>query len=107
MKIFVKRSVLVHSILMSEADALTQWEVEVGKQYEPILTNRNGLWRYRLGDILTIIGFDPKSQAPIFKWAGRRSSVYNRSCLLSTAPDNCIGIGREFSSRMHKSQMIT
>ena len=80
MKIFVKRLVLVHSFLMFEANAPTQWEVEVGKQYEPILTTRNGLWRYRLGDILTIIGFDPRSQAPIFKWAGRRSSVYNHLC---------------------------
>ena len=47
----------------------------MGKQYEPILTTRDGLWRYQLGDILSIIGFIPESNSPIFKFAGRKSSV--------------------------------
>ncbi|KAH0828160.1 GH3 auxin-responsive promoter-domain-containing protein [Lanmaoa asiatica] len=52
----------------------TQWEVEVGKQYEPILTTRDGLWRYRLGDILYIVGFDDETNSPVFKVSGRRVS---------------------------------
>ncbi|KAF8134275.1 GH3 auxin-responsive promoter-domain-containing protein [Boletus edulis] len=51
------------------------WEVEVGKHYEPILTTRDGLWRYRLGDVLHIIGFHPESKSPLFKVAGRRSLI--------------------------------
>lgn len=47
----------------------------MGKQYEPILTTRDGLWRYKLGDALAIVGFDAESGAPVFKYAGRRSSV--------------------------------
>ncbi|KAG6381987.1 GH3 auxin-responsive promoter-domain-containing protein [Boletus reticuloceps] len=49
------------------------WEVEVGKHYEPIFTTRDGLWRYQLGDIISIIGFDAKSGAPVFTHSGRRS----------------------------------
>ncbi|KAG9312152.1 GH3 auxin-responsive promoter [Chiua virens] len=49
------------------------WELEVGKRYEPILTTRDGLWRYRLGDIIEIVGFDSQSGVPIFKSSGRRS----------------------------------
>ncbi|KAG6375687.1 GH3 auxin-responsive promoter [Boletus reticuloceps] len=51
------------------------WEVEVGKHYEPILTTRDGLWRYRLGDVLHIIGFHPESNSPLFKVAGKRSLI--------------------------------
>ncbi|KAH0828161.1 GH3 auxin-responsive promoter [Lanmaoa asiatica] len=51
------------------------WEVEVGKQYEPILTTRDGLWRYRLGDILCILGFDDETNSPVFKFMGRKSST--------------------------------
>ncbi|KAF8141160.1 GH3 auxin-responsive promoter [Boletus edulis] len=49
------------------------WEVEVGKHYEPILTTRDGLWRYQLGDVISIIGFDAESGAPVFRHSGRRS----------------------------------
>ncbi|KAG9312153.1 GH3 auxin-responsive promoter [Chiua virens] len=48
------------------------WEVEAGKQYELIVTTRDGLWRYRLGDVVDIIGFDNESNAPVFKYSGRR-----------------------------------
>ncbi|KAG9312134.1 GH3 auxin-responsive promoter [Chiua virens] len=43
-----------------------------GKQYELALTTRDGLWRYRLGDVVDIIGFDSKSNTPVFKYSGRR-----------------------------------
>ncbi|KAI9568798.1 GH3 auxin-responsive promoter [Boletus coccyginus] len=54
------------------------WEVQAGKQYEPILTTRDCHWRYRMSDILSIIilsiiGFDTESGAPVFKYSGRRS----------------------------------
>ncbi|KAN0091561.1 GH3 auxin-responsive promoter domain containing protein [Tylopilus felleus] len=49
------------------------WEVEVGKHYEPILTTRDGLWRYRLGDIIHMVGFDAERKSPVFKYAGRRA----------------------------------
>ncbi|KAF8134278.1 GH3 auxin-responsive promoter-domain-containing protein [Boletus edulis] len=49
------------------------WEVEVGKHYEPVLTTRDGLWRYRLGDVVHIIGVHMESNSPLFKVIGRRS----------------------------------
>ncbi|KAG9312101.1 GH3 auxin-responsive promoter [Chiua virens] len=49
------------------------WEVEVGKKYEPVITTRDGLWRYQLGDVVEIIGFDNKNSVPVFKHFGRRS----------------------------------
>ncbi|KAF8550614.1 hypothetical protein OG21DRAFT_1419421 [Imleria badia] len=51
------------------------WEVEVGKQYEPIVTTRDGLWRYQLGDVLHIVGFHDESNSPLFKYVGRRAST--------------------------------
>ncbi|KIJ10893.1 hypothetical protein PAXINDRAFT_172025 [Paxillus involutus ATCC 200175] len=49
------------------------WELEAGKQYQIVLTTRDGLWRYPLGDIIEIVGFDTEDGSPVFKPAGRTS----------------------------------
>ncbi|KAF8888221.1 GH3 auxin-responsive promoter [Infundibulicybe gibba] len=51
------------------------WELEVGKKYEVILTTRDGFWRYRLGDILEIVGFAPEDGSPLIRFLERRSAV--------------------------------
>ncbi|KAF8127985.1 GH3 auxin-responsive promoter [Boletus edulis] len=57
-------------------DALAQlWEVELGKRYEPVLTTRDGLWRYRLGDVVEICGFDPTDGVPIIRFIERRNMM--------------------------------
>ena len=38
-------------------DTLLMDEVEVGKRYEIVLTTTLGLYRYRLGDVIEIVGF--------------------------------------------------
>ncbi|KIJ14813.1 hypothetical protein PAXINDRAFT_134449, partial [Paxillus involutus ATCC 200175] len=48
------------------------WQVETGKTYEPILTSKDGLWRYRLGDLVTIEGFEPADGFPIMSSIERR-----------------------------------
>ncbi|KAF8423146.1 GH3 auxin-responsive promoter [Boletus edulis BED1] len=54
--------------------ALAQpWEVELGKRYELVLTTRDGLWRYRLGDVVEICGFDPTDGVPIIRFVERRN----------------------------------
>ncbi|KIJ62984.1 hypothetical protein HYDPIDRAFT_114133 [Hydnomerulius pinastri MD-312] len=54
--------------------SLTQaWEVVVGKRYEIVMTTHNGLWRYRLGDVVEVCGFDPYDGSPIICFAERRS----------------------------------
>ncbi|KAG8215768.1 GH3 auxin-responsive promoter-domain-containing protein [Butyriboletus roseoflavus] len=53
--------------------ALAQlWEVQLGKRYELVLTTRDGLWRYRLGDVVEISGFDPTDGVPIIQFVERR-----------------------------------
>ncbi|EIW87440.1 hypothetical protein CONPUDRAFT_134583 [Coniophora puteana RWD-64-598 SS2] len=49
------------------------WEVEAGKQYEIILTTRDGLWRYRLGDVVEVTGFEPSDGSPIIKYIERKN----------------------------------
>ncbi|KAI6044750.1 GH3 auxin-responsive promoter [Pisolithus marmoratus] len=46
--------------------------VEVGKHYEIVCTTRDGLWRYRLGDVVEIAGFDPVDGTPIIRYFERR-----------------------------------
>ena len=50
----------------------SQWELVVGRQYEPILTTRDGLWRYRIGDVLLVKGFAPEDGMPIVNYVGRQ-----------------------------------
>ncbi|KIK77127.1 hypothetical protein PAXRUDRAFT_167724 [Paxillus rubicundulus Ve08.2h10] len=52
---------------------LQAWDLKVGKQYQIVVTTRNGLWRYPLGDIIEIVGFDTEDGSPVFKSAGRTS----------------------------------
>ncbi|KAI5998366.1 GH3 auxin-responsive promoter-domain-containing protein [Pisolithus orientalis] len=40
------------------------WNVESGKKYEVVLTTRDGFWRYRLGDVVEIVVFDPRGTTP-------------------------------------------
>ncbi|OGI10112.1 MAG: hypothetical protein A3I68_05970 [Candidatus Melainabacteria bacterium RIFCSPLOWO2_02_FULL_35_15] len=48
-------------------------ELELGKQYEVILTNSGGLYRYNLQDIVKVVGF--KNQCPLLRFVGRSSKV--------------------------------
>ena len=42
--------------------ALRAWEVEVGQRYEILVTTRGGLCRYRLGDVVRVVGTLARSQ---------------------------------------------
>ncbi|KAI6000852.1 GH3 auxin-responsive promoter [Pisolithus albus] len=44
-----------------------------GGKYEVVLTNRDGMWRYRLGDVIEIEGFDPNDGAPVVRYVERRN----------------------------------
>ena len=93
-KTSAKQSVFDFPLWGSECSlivAVTQWEVEVGKYYEPILTTRDGLWRYRLGDVLYIVGFVPGGKLPIFNHSGRRWSVYYHSYAPYMTSDDSLG----------------
>lgn len=50
-------------------------DVEIGEMYELVITNRSGLYRYRLGDVVKVIGFHGK--APVVKFCYRRDQVIN------------------------------
>ncbi|KIJ08437.1 hypothetical protein PAXINDRAFT_88847, partial [Paxillus involutus ATCC 200175] len=63
-------------VTKDESTALTQaWEVVVGKRYEIIMTTGNGLWRYRLGDVVEVCGFDPCDGTPIVGFVERRGGA--------------------------------
>lgn len=49
------------------------WNVELGKKYEVVLTTRDGFWRYRLGDVVGVAGFDPRDGQPVVRYIERRN----------------------------------
>ncbi|KAI6007578.1 GH3 auxin-responsive promoter [Pisolithus orientalis] len=51
------------------------WLVEVGKHYEVVATTRDGMWRYRSGDVVKIAGFDPTDGLPIIRYFERRNVI--------------------------------
>lgn len=68
---YVTQTVLGFHALLSLNDLMLfffKWKVEVGKRYEVVLTTRDGLWRYRLGDIVEVAGFDPRDGQPIIRY---------------------------------------
>ncbi|KAF9222975.1 hypothetical protein BS17DRAFT_802745 [Gyrodon lividus] len=57
-----------------ESKYLTQtWNVECKRKYEVVLTTRDGFWRYRLGDVVEVVGFDPRDGQPIIRYLERRN----------------------------------
>ncbi|KAG1863073.1 GH3 auxin-responsive promoter [Suillus subluteus] len=63
---------------------LSIWELVPGGHYEPVLTTRNGLWRYRLGDVVTVKGFAPDDGLPVINYLHRREGglvmVFGTTC---------------------------
>ncbi|KAF8551960.1 hypothetical protein OG21DRAFT_1537748 [Imleria badia] len=65
-------------------NALTQLEVESGRRYEVVLTTQDGLWRYRLGDVVEISEFDPTDGVPVIQFVERRNvSIRFPTCMVS------------------------
>lgn len=56
---------------------LTISEVEVGKDYELILTNMSGFYRYRIEDVVKVTGFH--KQSPMVQFQYRRNQIANIS----------------------------
>ncbi|KAG2107325.1 GH3 auxin-responsive promoter [Suillus cothurnatus] len=73
----------VHSNEPSER-VLSAWELVTGGHYEPVLTTRNGLWRYRIGDVVTVKGFAPDDGLPVINYLHRRDGslglAYGSTC---------------------------
>lgn len=64
---------------MYNLTGLRQWEIIQGKKYEVVVTNKDGLWRYLLNDVIEIAGFSPVDGQPLFRYIGRKEYVV---CLL-------------------------
>uniref|UniRef100_A0A3Q2QQU4 GH3 domain containing n=1 Tax=Fundulus heteroclitus TaxID=8078 RepID=A0A3Q2QQU4_FUNHE len=50
-------------------------EVKEGESYELVITNASGLFRYRMGDIVKVVGFH--NQCPIVEFQYRRGQMLN------------------------------
>ena len=48
-------------------------ELRDGESYEIVISNHAGLYRYRLGDVVRIVGFEGKT--PVFEFEYRRGNV--------------------------------
>ncbi|XP_019721376.1 GH3 domain-containing protein [Hippocampus comes] len=70
---------LPESLLEDEAAAtaatLLMEDVKVGQNYELVVTNAAGLFRYRIGDVVKVVGFH--HQCPIVEFQYRRSQMLN------------------------------
>ena len=60
-----------------DARPLTMSEVEVGKEYELIVTNMSGFYRYRIEDVVKVTGF--YKQSPTIQFMYRRNQIANIS----------------------------
>ncbi|MDE7121402.1 MAG: GH3 auxin-responsive promoter family protein, partial [Oscillospiraceae bacterium] len=65
----------IHSKIKNNTMPLLLSEIEIGKKYEMIFTNHSGLYRYRLGDVIEVVGQFKK--APVVKYCYRQNQVLN------------------------------
>ncbi|KDO47942.1 hypothetical protein CISIN_1g007532mg [Citrus sinensis] len=77
-------------------------DVEMGKEYELVITTYAGLYRYRVGDILRVIGFH--NSAPQFHFVRRKNVLLSiesdktDEAELQNAIDNASRLLREFNT---------
>ncbi|KAG2058234.1 hypothetical protein BDR06DRAFT_1004446 [Suillus hirtellus] len=64
---------------------LSAWELETGGHYDPVLTTRNGMWRYRISDSVVVKGFAPDDRLPVISYLHRREFVLASELLRVTA----------------------
>ncbi|KAI6033642.1 hypothetical protein BKA83DRAFT_4486712 [Pisolithus microcarpus] len=64
---------MVNSLLLQPR---ARWKVDQGKKYEVVLTTGDGFWRYRLGDVVEALGFDPRDGQPVVRYVERRKGVF-------------------------------
>jgi hypothetical protein len=74
----VPQSCYFELLPLEEADAAapttrTLRQAEVGASYELVLTTRSGLYRYRLGDVVRVVGHQGRS--PLVEFAFRRGQL--------------------------------
>lgn len=63
------------SLEQDDPHTLLMQEVKEGQNYELVITNASGLYRYRIGDIVKIVGFH--NQCPIIEFQYRRGQMLN------------------------------
>ncbi|KAH7912887.1 GH3 auxin-responsive promoter [Hygrophoropsis aurantiaca] len=57
----------------SAANLVSAWDLRANHKYEIVVTTRDGMWRYRLGDIIEVAGFDPTDGGVIVRYVERRN----------------------------------
>lgn len=67
-------------------------ELEVGKKYEILVTNLSGLYRYRINDVVEVVGF--YNESPKIKFAYRKSQLINIAGEKLTEKDLQIAVDR-------------
>lgn len=63
------------SLEQDDPQTLLMEEVKEGHNYELVITNASGLYRYRIGDIVKVVGFH--HQCPIVEFQYRRGQMLN------------------------------
>lgn len=58
-----------------ESKLLLLDELEVGKEYEIIITNQAGLYRYKCGDVIKVTGF--RNECPYLQFSHRKGQLLN------------------------------
>lgn len=69
--------------------------VEVGQEYELVITNYNGMYRYRVGDILLVMGFH--NAAPQFQFVRRKNVLLSIGSSTVDETELQRGVERAFS----------
>ncbi|RHN78798.1 putative GH3 family protein [Medicago truncatula] len=84
------------TFLCADPQPMGLTEVKVGKEYEIVVTNSAGLYRYRLGDVVKVMGFH--NSTPKLKFI-RRSSIL-RSINIDKNTEKDLQLAVEASSKL-------
>ncbi|KAF9234048.1 GH3 auxin-responsive promoter [Melanogaster broomeanus] len=81
----------------SHENLVQAWDLEVGEEYQIVATTKGGLWRYPLGDVVEIAGFDPETGSPVFRYS-RRTSLCMRLLPMTLTDSHLVASIKTISS---------
>ena len=80
----------------SEPKTVLMEELQEGKEYELVITNQSGFYRYRMGDVIKVIGFYNETPMIVFKY--RKKNIVSIAGEKFTE-DHLLSSIREFERR--------
>ncbi|OAX31568.1 hypothetical protein K503DRAFT_870581 [Rhizopogon vinicolor AM-OR11-026] len=93
-------------VIVNQVIEFVDWELAKGRHYQPILTTRDGLWRYRSGDVIAVKCFASDDGMPVINYMHRRDDSSFGTCTESELTSAIISTAKRWNGQITEFTVI-